>query len=126
MADDEEHMDAGQEDDEDNEDENDLNEMDEVEEFDVLGEEDEAIGAPKPRLTSPYMTKFEKARILGTRALQISMNAPLTIDPPLGITDPLVIAEQELGAKKIPFVVRRFLPDGTYEDWSVAELIQGD
>ena len=34
------------------------------------------------------------------------------------------IAEKELREKKIPFTVRRYLPDGTYEDWSVEELIQ--
>ena len=34
------------------------------------------------------------------------------------------IAEKELREKKIPFTVRRYLPDGSYEDWSVEELIQ--
>ena len=36
----------------------------------------------------------------------------------------LQIAEKELREKKIPFTVRRYLPDGSYEDWSVEELIQ--
>jgi DNA-directed RNA polymerase I, II, and III subunit RPABC2 len=38
-------------------------------------------------------------------------------------TDPLVIAEKELREKKVPFVVRRYLPDGSYEDWKVDELM---
>ncbi|GAK68099.1 DNA-directed RNA Polymerase II subunit F [Moesziomyces antarcticus] len=78
--------------------------------------------ANQDRITTPYMTKYERARILGTRALQISMNAPVLV-PTEGETDPLEIAMKELAAKKIPLVVRRYLPDGSYEDWTVSELI---
>lgn len=78
--------------------------------------------AKEDRITTPFMTKYERARILGTRALQISMNAPVLVDIE-GETDPLQIAMKELSAKKIPLVVRRYLPDGSYEDWSVDELI---
>lgn len=74
------------------------------------------------RTTTPYMTKYEKARILGTRALQISMNAPVFVDLE-GETDPLKIAMKELKEGKIPLVIRRYLPDGAFEDWSVEELI---
>ncbi len=57
------------------------------------------------------MTKYERARVLGTRALQISMNAPVLVDLE-GETDPLQIAIMELNQKKIPLIVRRYLPDG--------------
>lgn len=50
------------------------------------------------------------------------MNAPVMVDPE-GETDPLEIAMKELREKKIPFIIRRFLPDGSYEDWPVSELI---
>ncbi|EEH47938.2 DNA-directed RNA polymerase core subunit RPO26 [Paracoccidioides brasiliensis Pb18] len=63
------------------------------------------------RTTTPYMTKYERARVLGTRALQISMNAPILVDLE-GETDPLQIALKELAQKKIPLIVRRYLPDG--------------
>lgn len=63
------------------------------------------------RTTTPFMTKYERARILGTRALQISMNAPVLVDLE-GETDPLQIAIKELREKKIPLIVRRYLPDG--------------
>ncbi|KAI9300864.1 RNA polymerase, subunit omega/K/RPB6, partial [Cunninghamella echinulata] len=76
----------------------------------------------KEKTTTPYMTKYERARILGTRALQISLNAPVTVELD-GETDPLVIAMKELREKKIPLIVRRFMPDGTYEDWNVKDLI---
>lgn len=74
------------------------------------------------RTTTPYMTKYERARILGTRALQISLNAPVFVDLE-GETDPLRIAMKELAEKKIPLVIRRYLPDGSFEDWSVEELV---
>lgn len=77
------------------------------------------------RITTRYLTKFERARVLGTRALQISMNAPVMVD--VGDeTDPLEIAMKELREKKIPFTIRRYLPDGSYEDWSLKELIITD
>lgn len=39
-----------------------------------------------------------------------------------GEIDPLVIAKKELQEKKIPITIRRFLPDGSYEDWTLEEL----
>ena len=74
------------------------------------------------RLTLPYLTKFEKARILGARSLQISMGAPLMIKHNLE-TDSLEIAARELKDRKIPITIRRFLPNGEYEDWKLDELI---
>ena len=81
--------------------------------------------AMEDRMTTPYMTKYERARILGTRALQISMNAPVMVELE-GETDPLQIALKELRQRKIPITVRRFLPDMSYEDWNVDELIIPD
>jgi len=74
------------------------------------------------RITTRYLTKYERARVLGTRALQISMNAPVMVDLD-GETDPLKIAEKELRERKIPIIIRRYLPDGSHEDWAVDELI---
>lgn len=55
------------------------------------------------------MTKYERARVLGARALQISMNAPIMVDL-AGETDPLQIAMKELRAGKVPLIIRRFVP----------------
>lgn len=68
------------------------------------------------RLTTRYMTKYERARLLGTRALQLSMNAPPMVELE-GETDPLEIATKELKEKKIPLMIRRYLPDKSFEDW---------
>lgn len=75
------------------------------------------------RKTSQYMTKYERARVLGVRATQISQNAPVLVDLE-GETDPLAIALKELNQKKMPLVVRRYMPDGYYEDWTCEELLQ--
>lgn len=74
------------------------------------------------RKTSKYMTKYERARVLGTRALQLSLNAPVMIDIK-GETDPLKIAMAELQLRKIPMIIRRYLPDGSFEDWQIDELL---
>ena len=78
----------------------------------------------KDRQTAPYITKFERARVLGARALQLSYGAPPTIAMPPGVTDPLEMAERELENNAIPMIIRRYLPDGCYEDWDISELMQ--
>ena len=88
-----------------------------------IGEDDGGGGtAANERITTRYLTKYERARVLGTRALQISMNAPVMVDLD-GETDPLRIAEKELRERKIPIIIRRYLPDQSYEDWNIDELI---
>jgi DNA-directed RNA polymerases I, II, and III subunit RPABC2 len=79
-------------------------------------------GVPRnERITTHFLTKYERARILGTRALQISMGAPPMVNV-TGESDPLMIAQKELMEKKIPITIRRYLPDGSFEDWTLPEL----
>ncbi|HKS59160.1 MAG TPA: DNA-directed RNA polymerase subunit K [Thermoplasmata archaeon] len=52
-------------------------------------------------------TRFERARILGARALQISLGAPILIEVPVALIDPVEIAEREFAAGMIPITVRR-------------------
>ena len=52
-------------------------------------------------------TRFERARILGARALQISLGAPILTDIPPGLIDPVQISELEFAAGVIPITVRR-------------------
>jgi len=121
MAGDEYDMEDQDQDDEQNED---------GENVDLLNAGEGGVGVPGPtlpskRITTPYMTKYERARILGTRALQIAMCAPVMVELE-GETDPLQIAMKELKLRKIPIIIRRYLPDGSYEDWSIDELINID
>ena len=50
------------------------------------------------------------------------MNAPVLVDLE-GESDPLMIAQKELRAGRIPLVIRRYLPDGSWEDWAASELV---
>ena len=73
--------------------------------------------------TSPILTRFEKARIIGLRAKQINMGASPFIEIPDDIIDGLTIAEMELKEKKIPFIIRRPMPNGGSEYWNLKDLI---
>ena len=53
------------------------------------------------------LTKFEKARIIGARALQISMGAPVIIDVPKDMIDPVDIAMLEFDNNIIPITIKR-------------------
>ena len=75
------------------------------------------------RETSRFLTKYERAKVLGERAIQISNGAKVMVEIEEGVWDPMIIAEKELREKKIEYIVRRYLPDGTYEDWDLKELI---
>lgn len=69
----------------------------------------------KVNVGPPKITRFEKARIVGARALQISMGAPILVDAEEN-TNPIDIAITELDAGILPITIRRTLPDGTYQD----------
>ncbi len=65
----------------------------------------------------PKLTRFEKARICGARALQIAMGAPILIEVNKNLTNPIDIALEELKRGILPITIRRTLPDGaTYQD----------
>jgi len=64
----------------------------------------------------PTLTRFEKARIMGARALQLSMGAPVFIEIPKNATTSLEIAMEELEKRVIPIVIRRKLPNSDYQN----------
>jgi DNA-directed RNA polymerase I, II, and III subunit RPABC2 len=70
----------------------------------------------------PKLTRFERARIVGARALQISMGAPLLIEVPEGLRASVDLAMKELEGGVLPITIRRRLPDGTYQDIPVQWL----
>jgi DNA-directed RNA polymerase subunit K/omega len=72
--------------------------------------------------TCPYLSKFEKTRVLGQRAMQINAGAPSFVKVPENIVDGYLIAEMELSKKKIPFIIRRPLPNGGSEYWKLSDL----
>ena len=72
--------------------------------------------------TIPILTRYEKAKIIGLRAKQINSGSELFIDAPANIIDGITLAEMELKEKKIPFIIRRPLPDGKNEYWDINDL----
>jgi DNA-directed RNA polymerase subunit K/omega len=67
-----------------------------------------ASRAPAEGLPMPMkLSRFEKARIIGARALQVSMGAPIMVEIPQDLYDPIRIAELEYAADAIPITVRR-------------------
>ena len=73
------------------------------------------------RMTDPQLTHYEKVRILGIRAKQIAMGSKVMVkyDNSFG---PVELAKYELQHKTTPLVIKRPLPDNTYEIWKVSEL----
>ena len=72
--------------------------------------------------TLPYLTKYEKARILGQRAKQIETGSKPLVRIPENIIDANIIAELELREKKIPFIIKRPIPNGAFEYWNLKDL----
>lgn len=104
--------------------------------YDINDEEDDSfddtifgdITAKKERLrkkkiTIPVLTNYERTKMLSIRSQQIMNNSPILVD----INDveektPYYIALEELKQKKIPFKIKRPLPDNTYEIWHISEF----
>ena len=63
----------------------------------------------------PTLTRFERARIMGARALHLSLGAPVFIEIPKNATSSLEIAMEELKQRVIPIVIKRTLPNGDYQ-----------
>jgi len=70
----------------------------------------------------PTLTRFEKARIMGARALQLSLGAPVFIEIPKNATTSLEIAMEELNQRVIPIVIRRTLPNSDYQNIPISKF----
>ena len=69
------------------------------------------------------LTRFERARIAGARALQLSFGAPMLMELPQRVSDPIDIALAELKEGVLPMTIRRTLPDGSYQDIALFDLL---
>jgi len=72
------------------------------------------------------LTRFERARVVGARALQISMGAPVLLDMDESTRSPIEIAEIELREGVLPISIRRALPDGTSMNIPLKTLLEGE
>jgi DNA-directed RNA polymerase subunit K/omega len=87
----------------------------------VVRNEDGVIIDPLHK-TLPFITRYETARILGERAKQINAGAATMIEVDASIIDGYLIAMEEYKQKKIPFIIRRPLPNGGIEFWKFEDL----
>jgi len=77
--------------------------------IEIIGKNGQIVTGP------PTLTRFERARIMGARALQLSLGAPVFIEIPKNATSSLEIAMEELKQRVIPIVIKRTLPNGDYQ-----------
>ncbi|MEM4311724.1 MAG: DNA-directed RNA polymerase subunit K [Nitrososphaerales archaeon] len=68
------------------------------------------------KIGPPKLTRFERARIVGARSLQIALGAPLFIQLPKELKNSIELAIIELKRKALPISIRRTLPNGIYQD----------
>jgi DNA-directed RNA polymerase subunit K/omega len=80
-------------------------------------------GGDKRHRSVPYLTLYEKTKIIGFRANQLAQGARPFVPVPDHVTDVLDIARLELDAKRLPFLLKRPMPDGTFEYWRLSDLI---
>jgi DNA-directed RNA polymerase subunit K/omega len=73
--------------------------------------------------SQPFLTQFEKTRILGFRTNQLAQGARAFVTVPPHITSTLDIAKMELEQRRLPFIVKRPMPDGTFEYWRLSDLM---
>lgn len=72
--------------------------------------------------TVPFLTKYEKARILGERAKQLNAGGKPFVNVDPSILDGYLIAEKELNEKKLPFIIKRPITNGACEYWKIEDL----
>lgn len=117
----------GEDDDDDDDDIEKLDDMSNFSKFSIISNH-ETYDKVKTTLkqTRPYLSRFEKAKVLGLRAAQIDNGCETTIAIPSQLIDARSIAEYEFKNQVIPFLIRRYFVDGTHEDWKLSELIELD
>ena len=72
--------------------------------------------------TNPFLTKYERTRVLGQRAKQLDTGALSTVKIPETTIDGYLMALMELQQRKIPLIIRRPIPNGGFEYWKVSDL----
>ena len=73
--------------------------------------------------TYPFLTNYERTKCISFRASQIANGAkPYTMIPP-GMTDSYEIAKLELEQRRLPFIIKRPIPDGSFEVWKLSDLM---
>jgi DNA-directed RNA polymerase subunit K/omega len=80
-------------------------------------------GIDEAHMSPPFLTTYERTKILGTRANQIAEGARPFVTVPEHIIEPLEIARLELEQRRLPFIIKRPMPDGSFEYWRLSDLM---
>ena len=99
-----------------------IHNFDEVRKLSVVVRNVKGIIVDPLHRTNPILSKYEYTRILGQRAKQIEGGAKPFVDVQPNIIDSYIIAENELRERKMPFIIRRPIPNGGFEYWNVNDL----
>jgi DNA-directed RNA polymerase I, II, and III subunit RPABC2 len=73
--------------------------------------------------SQPFLTQYEKTRILGFRTNQLAQGALPYVKVPDHIRNVLDIAKMELEQRRLPFIIKRPMPDGSFEYWRLCDLM---
>jgi DNA-directed RNA polymerase I, II, and III subunit RPABC2 len=82
------------------------------------------LGKDPNHRSVPFLTQYERTKIIGMRANQLSQGARPYVPVPEHVTDVADVARIELAQRRLPFIIRRPMPDGTMEYWRLADLMQ--
>ena len=99
-----------------------IHNYDEIAKLTIIVKDNDGIIVDPLHKTLPFLTKYEKTRVLGQRTKQIECGATPFVKVPEGIIDAHIIAELELQQKRIPVIIRRPLPGGGSEYWNLKDL----
>lgn len=73
--------------------------------------------------SAPFLSIYENTKILGLRTNQLAQGARPYIQVPEYITDVQDIARMELEQRRLPMIIKRFMPDGTFEKFRLSDMI---
>jgi len=95
---------------------------DDIQAYTRIVKNDKGIIVDPLHTTLPFVTKYERARILGERTKQLNAGAKALVEVEPDVIDGYLIALKEFEEKKIPFIVKRPMPNGGCEYWKLKDL----
>ena len=99
-----------------------FNNNNEIELLSIIKRNEQGVIIDPLHKTVPFITKYERARVLGERAKQLNMGAKPLVEVGPEVIDGYLIALKEYEDKKIPFILKRPLPNGGCEYWKLKDL----
>ena len=99
-----------------------INNNNEIELLSIIKRNEQGVIIDPLHKTVPFITKYERARVLGERAKQLNMGAKPLVEVGPEVIDGYLIALKEYEDKKIPFILKRPLPNGGCEYWKLKDL----